>query len=103
MGKKCIPGLFCIENMTLFVMLFTSFMIVYLWFIYVSKPNSAQIIVLSQPQQTQYPVYLGGSNAMMSNPNPDTLGNPYVPPTKPNSYVDHNSAQVQAYRMPINI
>ena len=103
MGKKCIPGLFCIENMTLFIMMFTSFMIVYLWFIYVSKPNSSQIIVLSHPPQPQYPVYLGGSNALMSNPNPnlnpnpDTLGNPYVPPTKPNSYIDHHSAQVQAY------
>jgi hypothetical protein len=107
MGKKCIPGLFCIENMTLFLMLFTSFMIVYLWFIYVSKPNSSQIIVVSPPP-IQYPAYLGSSymsnsNSNLNLPNQDTLRDPYVPPTKPNSYIDQNSEKVQAYRMPINI
>lgn len=37
MGKKCIPGLFCIENMTLFILIVIFIMIVYLYYIHFVK------------------------------------------------------------------
>ena len=31
MGKKCIPGVFCIENMTLFLLFFILIVLVYIY------------------------------------------------------------------------
>ena len=31
MGKKCVPGLICIENMTLFMLAIIIMLIVYIW------------------------------------------------------------------------
>ena len=43
MGKKCIPGVLCIENMTLFLLFFILVVLVYLYF----KQQQQQIV---QPQ-----------------------------------------------------
>ena len=32
MGKKCVPGLFCIENMTLFVLIFLLIVVIYIYY-----------------------------------------------------------------------
>ena len=32
MGKKCVPGLICIENMTLFILFIILILIIYLWY-----------------------------------------------------------------------
>lgn len=80
MGKKCIPGVFCIENMTLFLLFVILVLIIYLWHMYYVKPQNkkepAQIIVVnSPPQQIHAP--LGGISARL-----DPFNDPYAPPLK---------------------
>jgi hypothetical protein len=82
MGKKCIPGVFCIENMTLFLLFVILVLIIYLWHMYYVKPQDkkepAQIIVVnSPPQQHQVHAPLGGISARL-----DPFNDPYAPPLK---------------------
>ena len=37
MGKKCIPGLICIENMTLFILFVVSVITIYVYYVYIVK------------------------------------------------------------------
>jgi hypothetical protein len=37
MGKKCIPGLFCVENMTLFIVFVILVVLVYVYYVFVVK------------------------------------------------------------------
>jgi hypothetical protein len=55
MGKKCIPGVFCIENMTLFLIFVIVILILYFYYTLIikqttEKPNT-NIIVVSPPNQ----------------------------------------------------
>ena len=56
MGKKCIPGVLCIENMTLFLLFFILVVLLYLYY-----TNIKQQQVLPQQQQPQV-IVLGGMN-----------------------------------------
>jgi hypothetical protein len=47
MGKKCIPGLICIENMTLFILIVMLIMVIYLFFLNRGGGND-KIIVINQ-------------------------------------------------------
>lgn len=83
MGKKCIPGLFCIENMTLFILFFFMIVILYLYFSLLKrtinplqhkKPETNNITIVNNPG-------LGVSTATN-----DVLTNPYYPPLKNDGY-----------------
>lgn len=39
MGKKCIPGVFCIENMTLAILMFLFILLAYLYYVFIVKVN----------------------------------------------------------------
>lgn len=81
MGKKCIPGVFCIENMTLFLLFVILVLIIYLWHMYYVKPQQknsqepTKIIVVSSPPQIHSP--LGGIATRH-----DPFSDPYAPPLK---------------------
>lgn len=47
MGKKCIPGVICIENMTLFLMFIVLILIIYFYYTLIIKTNNSK-------QDTQY-------------------------------------------------
>ena len=52
MGKKCIPGVLCIENMTLFLIFLLLILIIYFYFTLIIKPNQSkdtQYVVLNVP------------------------------------------------------
>jgi len=74
MGKKCIPGLFCIENFTLFLILFLFLIIVYLGFLlqYRNTKTSPSLGVSSYSHKQDVGRCGGG----------DPLKDPYVPPVK---------------------
>jgi len=69
MGKKCIPGVLCVENMTLFLVFVIGIMVAYLYYRIAAMPQalrpSTQTIVLAQQS--------GDSR---------TLDSPYLPPEK---------------------
>ena len=56
MGKKCIPGVLCIENMTLFLLFFILVVLLYLYYTTIKQQQ-----VLPQQQQPQV-IVLGGMN-----------------------------------------
>lgn len=68
MGKKCIPGVICIENMTLFVLILILCTLVYMFY---RTPTVQQ--PQQQPVQMHIPVPIHPK---------DTLNDPYTPPTR---------------------
>lgn len=74
MGKKCIPGLFCVENMTLFLMLLVLILIFYVWYgkqVKMQEETKPQIVIVNTPSQ---PTHL----PIVQNP----FNDPYAPPLK---------------------
>jgi hypothetical protein len=68
MGKKCIPGVLCIENMTLFLVVVIGIMVMYLYYAWFTKNTI---------QQKPQPSTIILTNAPYS---ATTLDNPYNPP-----------------------
>jgi hypothetical protein len=85
MGKKCIPGVLCIENMTLFLVVVIGIMVVYLYYRVDTLPTRAPApIVVSS--------IVGGDSRM--------LDSPYLPPEKHDGY-DVRGPPVM--KVPVNI
>lgn len=87
MGKKCIPGVICMENMTLFVLMVVIALIVYLIVRHVretsSKPYTPSPYLVNAPALVapQPPMYssLGGVSTRYQQ---DPINDPYAPPLK---------------------
>ena len=82
MAKKCIPGVICIENMTLFILIVICVFLLYVYVNVLSKSNMHDSvprieIINREPKVEQQ--YL--SNAITTRQN-DILSNPYMPPQK---------------------
>ena len=102
MGKKCIPGVICIENMTLFILFVLVIILTYMYYTNIVKIQQQQkpttttekIIIVSQPP----------SLAGISTRN-DILNDPYVPPLKNDGYYfSSNSGDIRAApQVPVNI
>lgn len=101
MAKKCIPGVICIENMTLLFLIIVLGVVAY--FIYTQKHVShsrehdpQKILVLPSNPPT-----LAGI-ATRSN---DSINDPYMPPLKDNGYyMQRNSSDVRGVPgIPINV
>jgi hypothetical protein len=83
MGKKCIPGVFCIENMTLFLLFFIIVVLIYMYYNHTTK-----VIIVSK--------HLGESEPSSSKTSSSSNTSPPLslsPPTS-NLYSD---------RIPVNI
>jgi len=104
MGKKCIPGVFCIENMTLFVLFVIAIILWYIFYTQINKNNLVQtnnktpnIIVVTQPtnQASISPL------ATISTRN-DPFNDPYSPPMKTDGiYFPRDSGDVRG--IPVNV
>ena len=106
MGKKCIPGLFCIENMTLFLLIVILILLIYLWHTQMVKPaqkrenevsSQPKIIVVSQPNT----IPLAPISTRI---NPFT--DPYAPPLKSDGiFYPTDSGDIRGIplQVPINI
>jgi hypothetical protein len=77
MAKKCVPGVFCIENMTLGILMILFIILAYMYYIFivkVSEKNDKQIVI--------YQNYPGVSSSVNANPsmntNPNVNANPKV-------------------------
>jgi hypothetical protein len=96
MSKKCPPGTFCIENMTMVFVIIVLFIVTYIVFKNNrnDKTNTEprEIHMHSQMQFTPPNPFFTKPNATYTNVPGDTLMNPYAPPLQPS-----------IYRMPINV
>ena len=85
MGKKCIPGVICIENMTLFFLFVVLVLLVYFYYVHFVKNknyDSNNNIVMVRDQRSQYsapPLGYMGSLASIS-ARRDPFNDPYAPP-----------------------
>jgi len=91
MGKKCIPGVICIENMTLFILIVLTIMIGYFYYNTFVKPNHPSVVILQQSPHSILSPALATAPNMPMNPTilplatsvkRDTLNDPYAPPLK---------------------
>jgi hypothetical protein len=97
MAKKCIPGVICIENMTLFILLLVIGLVVYMIYSqhkYNYPKNStdpAKIVVIQQP-----------TLASVATRRNDSFNDPYSPPLKDDGYYHpRDSSDVRG--IPVNI
>lgn len=72
MGKKCIPGMFCVENMTLFLVVVIGIMVLYLYYVYFMKNTVAE------KREYNPTIILANSTY----PPSALLNDPYIPPLK---------------------
>jgi hypothetical protein len=101
MGKKCIPGLFCIENMTLCILVIIMLIVIYLYYAQLMKhshstTSAPTYIVIPTPQVTYADTYLktiDSKNAPMTDL--------YSPPLKQDMFFRKDSTDVRG--VPINI
>lgn len=105
MGKKCIPGVICIENMTLFILLVIFLLIFYIYYTQIlktikkDKEENTKIILVS-PTTIQQSSQLSPL-ATISTRN-DVMNDLYMPPLKNDSYYfPRNSGDVRG--IPVNI
>jgi hypothetical protein len=103
MGKKCIPGLFCIENMTLFLLIVIVILLMYVWYTQLVKPirnlekDQSKIIVVNTPNTNPL-----ASISTRNNP----MNDPYAPPLKNDGiYYPTDSGDIRGIplKVPINI
>ena len=87
MGKKCIPGVICVENLTLFVLIIITLLLAYIYSNNINKPSTPTTIrILTTPSINPL------VNTNISTRNAD-LGDPYIPPLQndiqtPNSFLN---------------
>ena len=86
MGKKCIPGVLCIENMTLFLLFFILVVLLYLY--YTTIKQQQQVLQPSAPQV----IVLGGMNN--EPPQNDSLMQPPMNHAIPNNAIPNNAIPV---------
>jgi hypothetical protein len=91
MAKKCIPGVICIENMTLFISIILCIFVLYLWIQVGHLGNQLHSVQTTTTTTTTIPSVETSidirsdpgrcGNTMMG----DTLTNPYIPPIRCNN------------------
>lgn len=92
MAKKCPPGVFCIENMTLFSCFILA---VAVTFICLNKNKKYKEIIINQEPNIMYP----RPSSSFTNIHNDVLMNPHVPPLRDDRVVTHEPLR----GVPINI
>jgi hypothetical protein len=96
MGKKCIPGVICVENMTLFVLIMIFIVVVYLYYKQIpSQPDKTFVLVPT-------PILTSGAPIINTvDTRNDPLSNLYSPPVKDGTYFRSDSGDPRG--MPINV
>lgn len=89
--KTCIPGLFCIENMTMFLLFVLIITVVYMYYSHIIKPSLektsttsfSQPIIIAPPANTQ----VATSTLLPLSSRNEPLENVYSPPLKNEGFV----------------
>jgi hypothetical protein len=107
MGKKCVPGIICIEDMTLFLLFLVVILMIYIFHTqFVKKTNNDSKVYLINTQTPSIynsPIISSKPLIPLSN-NSDTFNDPYAPPLQDAStYIYPNNRDHGLRRVPINI
>lgn len=101
MGKKCVPGMFCIENMTLFMLFIVLLLLIYIYYNF-SKQNTREPRELTGTIINVPPRAVIGPLQSISTRN-DAFNDPYAPPLKNNDYYHSSKGSDIRARPAINI
>lgn len=84
MAKKCIPGVLCIENITLFVVIVLGICVFYLYYVHFSKAGGWSVFGSGENKQNYWvnTIWSYGASDRLSTPSDGVFENPYVPPLK---------------------
>lgn len=101
MAKKCIPGVFCIENMTLAILLFLFIVLAYMYYVFIIKVSEKPVVVY-QPISSSIPI--NGISTRI----PNVIMDPYGPPYKTDgNYFPSDSGDIRGLpaiqQMPIQV
>ena len=99
MPKKCIPGVICLENMTLAILFFLFVVLAYLYYVFIVKISNRPIYIQSVPY-TAAPI-----TPIVNSGTPNILMDPNLPPLKIDEYsFRHVPTSYQNDRgIPVNI
>lgn len=98
MAKKCAPGVICIENVTLILLILFVLIGLYIWYISIVLPSQKQL------STTQHSLSSVTNNVPMLLPissKQDIFNDPYQPPLKKNMYHPPDSSDIRG--IPVNI
>jgi hypothetical protein len=97
MAKKCAPGVICIENVTLVLLIILVLVALYIWYITDLLPSKKQYSSMNTHLNTtnNAPILLPISSKQ------DMFNDPYKPPLKNNMYHPGDSSDVRG--IPVNI
>ena len=105
MGKKCIPGIICVENMTLFVLIMIFIVVVYLFYkqMPAQKEKTYVIVPTLSPSLISRPSALTTTAPIVSGvaTRNDPLTNLHAPPEKDGMYFRRDSGDPRG--IPINV
>jgi len=103
MPKRCPPGVFCIENVSLTLLTIAAVaLIVYFVVPRVAQQSSATQIQMQPQQQQQHPsMFQSRANYGVSNAQEDVLLNPYVPPLRDDRAT--TTMDIRGPLVPINV
>jgi hypothetical protein len=102
MGKKCIPGVICIENMTLFFLFVVLILMIYFYYIhFIKKTNNDQKIIMVN-NQPSIPFGPLGPLASIS-ARRDPFNDPYAPPLQNADGIIYPRSFADMRGIPINI
>jgi hypothetical protein len=108
MGKKCIPGVICIENMTLFILVLILIIVTYLYYKTFLKGNENTMIreheksYLLVPMPNSTTILTSGSPALTTiDTRNSSMENVYSPPVKDGTYFRRDSGDPRG--LPINV
>ena len=98
MAKKCIPGVICIENMTLFILVLIAGLVVYM--IYSQNKTTTRSNSNSEPQKIV--VIQQPTLASVATRRTESINDPYSPPLKDDGYYHpRDSSDVRG--IPVNV
>jgi len=103
MGKKCIPGVICIENMTLFLLFIIIVLLGYLYYKLRSQNKDSSVVIVSSPSiQIPPQATIGPLQGIATRSDP--FNDPYAPPLKVNGYFQSNGIDIRGTPgIPINM
>jgi hypothetical protein len=106
--KKCPPGVICVENLTLAIIVFILIIIVYLGYVSMSRDSKRdnsmrpQNIIIENTKQERFP-WFQRPNYPYTNLPGDVLLDPYAPPLRDERYLFREVIMPPPGRVPINI
>lgn len=96
--KKCQPGVFCIENLTLFFIIITISLVLY---IYSNSLKQTEKIIVKE--NSEFNSWFGIPNYPYNNLAKDVLLDPYIAPLRDERYIIPQINMIPPGKVPINI